>query len=283
MPARTTPTARQRRLGAELRRMRDAAGLGGGEAAERLGIDRTRISNMEAGRTGVSAETVRSLASVYDCADRAYVDALAAMAEERGKGWWEEYRGKLGVGALDLAELEAHATAVRSLQVTYLPGLLQTESFAKAVLSTDVPEPMPSALRCFLSFRMKRRDVLDRDDPPSCVFLIHEAALRLVFGGTTVMREQLRHILDASERENVTVRVIPFSAGGFPHAGSVVNYFYGAVPALDTVQFDTPMNTLFLDAPAVLNKNRCILDRVEMLSLNEEKTRDFVRDILRQL
>lgn len=283
MSPRNTPTARQRRVGVELRRMREAAGLNVRQAAERLGIERTSISNIEAGRLGVSEERINSLASAYECTDRAYVDALAAMAEERARGWWEEYRGKLGAGALDLAELEHHARGVRSLQVPYVPGLLQTEEYAKAMFSMEVPEPTPAELRRYLSFRMRRRDVLDRDNPPHSVFLIHETALRLDFGGPAVMRAQLRHILESSERDNVTVRALPFSVGGFPYAGSQINHVVGDVPELDTVQFDTPTGILLMDAPAALNKHRSTLNRIEELALTEEKTRDFVRDILKQL
>jgi transcriptional regulator with XRE-family HTH domain len=283
MSARSATTARQRRIGAELRRMREAAGLNIAQAATSFGVERTRISNIEAGRLGVSEERVRSLASVYQCADRAYVDALATVAETRVKGWWEDYRGKLGAGALDLAELEHHARSLRSLEVTHLPGLLQTEEYARAVILSDVPEPTPAELRRYLSFRMRRRDVLDRDEPPSCVFLIHEAALRLDFGGAAVMRAQLGRILESSERDNVIVRVLPFSAGGFPTAGSSIHQFHGPVPQLDTVQFDTPLGISLLDAPAVLNKYRNTLDRIEELTLTPEESRDFVDDVMKQL
>src|SRR4051794_20205187 len=98
---RTAPTARQRRLGTELRKMREHAGMNVAQAAQQLGVDRTRISNTEAGRFGVSEERVRALAGIYSCGDQAYVDALVAMAAERVQGWWEEYRGKLSVSSLD--------------------------------------------------------------------------------------------------------------------------------------------------------------------------------------
>jgi transcriptional regulator with XRE-family HTH domain len=280
---RSAPTARQRRLGAELRRMREAAGLKVVQAAEHLGVERTRISNIEAGRLGVSEERVRSLASVYQCGDQAYVDALAAMTEDRFKGWWEDFRGKVGVGALDLAELEHHAVLLRSMQMMHFPGLLQTEEYAKAVFSMAVPEPTPVELRRRLSYRMRRRDVLDRDDPPTCTFLLHEAAARLDFGGAAVMRSQVKQILEASERENVTVRVIPFSAGGFPNAGSSITYAAGPVPQLDTVQLDAPNDILLLDVPAALHKYRITLDRVERLSLTVEKTRDLLHNVMKQL
>ncbi|GAB2911436.1 helix-turn-helix domain-containing protein [Streptomyces mayteni] len=283
MTVRATPTVRLRRLGAELRRMREAAGCNVIQAARLLGLERTRISNMEAGRLGVTAGRVRSLASVYQCGDRAYVDALAAMAEERVKGWWEEQRGRMPAAALELAELEHHARGIRAVQVTHFPGLLQTEEYAKAVFSVAVPEPSPVELRRILSFRMRRRDVLDReDDPPAATFLIHETALRLDFGGATVMRAQLRHVLDASERPNVTVRVIPFAAGGFPSAGASMSLAAGPVPQLDTVQFDSPIDTVLVDAPAALGKYRKTLDRIEECSLDVAKSRDFLRDMSEQ-
>lgn len=280
---RTAPTARQRRLGAELRKMREHAGLNVAQAAQHLGVDRTRISNTEAGRFGVSEERVRTLAAIYSCGDRAYVDALVAMAIERVQGWWEEYQGKLSAGALDLAELEHHAVSMRLVTTMHVPGLLQTEDYAKAVFATAVPEPTAVLLRRRLSHRLRRRDVLDRDDPPPCTFIIHEAALRVAFGGSKVARGQLEHILEASERDNVTVRVIPFSAGGFPNAGSSAFYATGPVPQLDTLQLDSSGGVEFLDSETHLANYRAVLDRVEAMSLAPKATRDLVHAVAQQL
>lgn len=283
MPQKAAPTARQRRVGAELRKMREHAGMNVARAGEQLGADRTRISNMEAGRLGVSDERIRMLAGIYACSDQAYVDALAAMASERGRGWWDEYEGKMAATALDLAELELRAVSLRAVQIMHIPGLLQTEDYAKAVFSIAEPEPTPAQLRVSLSFRLRRRDVLDRDDPPSCTFLIHEAALRMEFGGAKVARGQLESVLEASERDNVTVRAIPFSAGGFPYAGASVTYMYGVVPQLDTVQLDAPTGVMFLDGETHLVNYRRILDRTEELSLTPEDTRDFILAIAQRL
>jgi hypothetical protein len=283
MSPRPVPTARQRRLGVELRKMREHAGMNVAHAGEQLGADRTRISNMEAGRLGMSEERVRALAAIYSCGDQAYVDALVAMAPECHQGWWEEYRGKLDAMALDLAELEYRAVGLRGVHIMHIPGLLQTEDYAKAVFSTAVPEPTPVQLRGRLSYRLKRRDVLDRDDPPDCTFLIHEAALRLEFGGRKVMRWQLEHVLEASGRDNVTVRVIPFSAGGFPNAGNSTLYVRGTVPQLDTVQVDAPTGVGFLEAETHLLNYRRVLDRTQEMSLTPESTRDFIHGIAQQL
>ncbi|MFI9204555.1 helix-turn-helix domain-containing protein [Streptomyces sp. NPDC053048] len=282
MPPRKAPSVRQRRLGTELRRLREAAGLSLRRAAELVGTDPSGISNSESGRHGVSGERVRAWASAYGCPDPAYVDALVAMAEERGKGWWEEYRGTLRVTALDLAELEHRAVGFRALQLMHLPGLLQTEEYARAVFRTAVPALSPAELRRRLSHRMKRRDVLDRPQPPTCTYLIHEAALLLQFGGQSVARAQLQHLLSESERDNITVRVIPFSAGGFPGAANPMLYVLGAVPRLDTVHIDTPTGSAFLDGETQLANYRSVLDLGEEFALSPERSRDFIRKVAQQ-
>ncbi|OMI38283.1 helix-turn-helix domain-containing protein [Streptomyces sparsogenes] len=283
MGQRVVTTARQRRLGTELRKMRERAGMNVAEAGQRLGVNRTRISNIEAGRFGVSEDRIRTLATIYSCTDRAYIDALVAMNEERVRGWWEDYRDKTHASALDLAELEHHAVAMRSMQMMHVPGLLQTEEYAKAVFSTAVTSPTAAQLRARISYRLRRRDVLDREDPPQCTFLIHEAVLRMEFGGAKVRRGQLEYLIEASERDNVTVRVIPFAAGGFANPGMSTLYVSGPVRQLDTVQADTPSGGAFLDSEAHLEHYGRILDQLEALALAPEDTTSFIRDIARQL
>ncbi|MFD3868287.1 DUF5753 domain-containing protein, partial [Streptomyces cyaneofuscatus] len=268
MPPRKAPTARQCRVGTELRKMRQNAGLALAEAAALLSTDRTTISNTESGRFGVSGERVRTWAAGYACADEAYVEALAAMAEERGRGWWEEYRNELTSGPLDLAELEHHAAGIRAVQLMHMPGLIQSEDYARAVFAEAVPELPLARRRRLLSHRLKRRDVLDRETPPTCTFLIHEAALRMVYGDSGVARGQLAYLLRESERDNVIVKVVPFAAGGLPETGSSTQYVYGPVPQLDTVLPDTATGPAFLDAETRLANYRAAMDRVEGLSLD---------------
>ncbi|MYZ40420.1 MULTISPECIES: helix-turn-helix transcriptional regulator [unclassified Streptomyces] len=283
MAPRKALTARQRRLGSELRKIREHTGLSIAQAAALLGADRTTISNTESGRFGVSPARVRAWASHYKCPDVAYIDALADMAGERINGWWEDYRGDLSSAALDLAELEHHAVGIRSVEIMHFPGLLQTEDYARAVFAEAVPAPNAAHLRRLLSHRLKRRDVLDRPEPPACTFLVHEAALRMTYGGPKVTRGQLDYLLEESERDNVTVRAVPFAAGGFPHANSSAHYVYGPVPQLDTVQTDTATGSGFLDAETSLVNWRVALDRTEEKSLDPESSRDFIRKIAQQV
>lgn len=283
MTTRSTPTERQKRLGAELRKMRVAAGVTTEYAAGLLGINRTRLSNMESGIRSFSAERIRTLACNYVCPDKAYVEALATMAEDKERGWWEQYRGTLPTGLLDIAELEWHATRVRTAQVMHVPGLLQTEDYARAVFSAGLPAMSRLEVELRVANRMARRQVFERPDPLPYVAYVHEAALRMPYGGTEVTLAQLRHLAEESERDTVEVRVIPMGISGFPGAGHALLYADGCVPQLDTVQLDSAHGPEFIGSEAQLTKYRAHLDWMEEASLPPTASRDLVLDIARDL
>ncbi|MFF9350706.1 helix-turn-helix transcriptional regulator [Streptomyces sp. NPDC014734] len=283
MASSTAPTARRRRLGAELRKLRERAGITATEAARLLGGNQARISNIEAGRYGVSAERVRTLSRHYACADGALVNALAAMTGDRRRGWWEEYREILPTELLDLAELEHHGTALRTSHTSGLPGLLQTTDHAREVIRQAVPALPPPDVEHRLSFRIKRQSVVFREQPAPYRSVVHEAALRMLFGGPAVAKQQLTHLLAMSERDNVTIRIIPFAAGGFPGTGQPVSYIHGPVPQLDTVQLDQAHGIALLDGEAELGEYREILDRLEYLALDATESRDLVHALARSL
>lgn len=283
MPTRSTPTERQKRLGAELRRMRTAAGAGTEYAAGLLGIDRTRLSNMESGIRPFSPERVRTLACNYACTDARYIDALVAMAENREKGWWERHRGTLPAGLLDIAELEWHAALVRTTQVMHVPGLLQTEEYARGVFAAVLPPLSRLEVELRVAHRMERQQVFERPEPLPYVAYVHEAALRMPFGGIEVTRQQLLHLASESERETIEVRVIPTHVGGFPGAGHALLYADGVVPQLDTVQLDSAHGPEFTHAEAQLTKYRAHLDWMENASLPSSASRDSIRKIASEL
>ncbi|NGO73594.1 helix-turn-helix domain-containing protein [Streptomyces boncukensis] len=283
MPPRSTPTVRQQRLGLELRKLRERSGMSALQAGALLGVDQARMSNIESGRAGISAARIRTLACNYDCPDEQLTDALAAMASGRARHWWDEYRGLLPPGLLDLAELEYYATVMRTAQTATLPGLLQTTEHARIVFDQAIPQLPPHEVEHRTSWRIKRQSVLHREDAAPYTALIHEAALRMRFGGPEVTGRQLQHIIETSERENVTVRVIPFEAGEFPGAGQTICYAAGTVPQLDTVQLDQAHGAVFLDMEAQLAKYRGILNRLEELSLGVSESRDLINRISRDL
>ncbi|MFD7711917.1 helix-turn-helix domain-containing protein [Streptomyces sp. NPDC059786] len=280
---RTNPTGRQLRLGVELRKLRERAGLTSTAAAQLLGMRQAQVSNMETGRVGVSAERVRSMACQYECPDKALVEALARMVSDRKRGWWEQYREILPSSLLDLAELEHHAQSLRTSITARIPGLLQTVDYAREIFRQGVTELSPPDAEHRLSFRMKRQTVLYREDPTPYEAIIHEAALRMKVGGSAVARQQLQHLLTLSERDHITLRAITFDVGAYPGSGQSIYYAHGAVRELDTVHLDQSHGLTFLDAENQLHKYRSLFERVESIALDADKTRDLISNVIHDL
>ncbi|MBT3153470.1 helix-turn-helix transcriptional regulator [Streptomyces sp. CHD11] len=283
MGTRREPTARQLRLAVELRRLREAAGLSAREAAALLGVNSVQISQIEAGTTGVSEQRLRRLAAHYACTDPGLVDALAAMSTERVRGWWEGFRGLLPTAFLDLSELEHHATFRWDVDFLHVPGLLQTEDYARALFSRRVPELPGDELEWRVRHRMQRRVVIESARPVPYEALVHEAALRIRVGGRATSRAQLAAILELSDAEHVTVRVIPFALEDFADITAAMVYAGGAVPRLDTVLRDGPDRAVFVDSEAQLGVFRTLFRRVEAVSLDPERSRDFIHGLTKEL
>ncbi|QNP64036.1 helix-turn-helix domain-containing protein [Streptomyces genisteinicus] len=277
------PTVRRRRLGAELRKLRERAGLTAAQAGALIGGNQARISNIEAGRYGVSADRVRTLACHYDCADARLVNALASMTGDRKRGWWEEYRGTLSDALLDVAELEHHSTSLTTAHTSNVPGLLQTLDHAREIMNQVVPSLPASETEHRASFRIKRQAVLAGGDAVPYLAVIHEAALRMQFGGRATAGRQLRHLLRMGEHDHIRIRVIPFAAGAFPGSGQPLYYLCGPVSQLDTVQLDQAHGSIVLDAEAQLHKYRGVLERLTSLSLSEQESADFIHNVLKEL
>lgn len=283
MPTRAAPTERQKRLGAELRKLRTAADATTEYAAGLLGLDRTKVSNMESGIRAASPERVRILASNYECADKDYVEAVVAMASHRTRGWWEQYRGSLPQGLLDVAELEWHATRLRTMQTVHLPGLLHQSDYARAVFASAIPSLPASEVELRVTHRLSRQQVLEGANAREYVGYVHEAAVRMQFGGRRATRAQLTHLCEASERPNISLRVLTVEAGAFPGAGHAVMYAHGPVPQLDTVQLDSAHGPEFTHAEAQLSKYDAHLSWMAEHALDESASRDFIHGIARQL
>ncbi|MEU7559216.1 helix-turn-helix domain-containing protein [Streptomyces eurythermus] len=283
MAPRSQPTARQVRLGAELRRLRESAGLKAREVAALLSSTSAQMSQIEAGLAGVSEERVRRLAAHYACADGALIEALVAMAADRTRGWWEEYRGVLPPVFLDVAETEHHGTFLREVVTSHIPGLLQTPDYARAVFGYMVPELPASELEPRVKHRIGRRAVLEREVPIPYETVVHEAALRILVSNRRVARTQLQKVLEEIEHGRVTVRVIPFSREGFAGAGIEMMYVGGPLPRLDTVLRDAPHGTAFIDAESQLARFRDLLNKVGKAALQPVQSRDFIHRLTKEL
>ncbi|WP_326698913.1 helix-turn-helix domain-containing protein [Streptomyces sp. NBC_01754] len=282
MAGRAAPTARRARLGAELRKLRERAGMTTTQAAALLGTSSGQLSNIEVARFGVSPERVRVAAGAYSCTDQALIDALAAMTGDRRSGWWEEYRDRIPPRLLDLAEIEHHGTSLRAAYSMHIPGLLQTAEHAREVHRQAVPEMSPPDIEHRVSYRIKRQGVLYREGAAPYRAVIHEAALRMRFGSSDVARNQLRHLLELDELPHVSIRVISFAATDCPGSGQSVYYVQGPVPALDTAQLDQSHGPAFIDSAAQLAQYRLLIDRLEAVALPRSASRDLIRAVARE-
>ncbi|MER6525594.1 helix-turn-helix transcriptional regulator [Streptomyces sp. NPDC001508] len=283
MAPRGYATARQVRLGTELRRLREAAGLKAREVAGMLNSTSAQISQVELGFAGASEERVRRLAAHYACTDEALIDALVAMATDRTRGWWEEYRGVLPPVFMDTAEVEHHASYLREIVITRIPGLLQTPDYARAVYAYMNPELPEKEVAPRVEHRMRRRAVIEGDNPTPYEAIIHEVALRLRVSDRESSRAQLRQILDLVEQGQAAVRVIPTDQDGFAGSGASMMYAGGPVPRLDTGMRDSPTGVAFIDAESQLPRLRELFRRVESASLDAMASRDFIHRLAKEL
>ncbi|MCZ0987459.1 helix-turn-helix domain-containing protein [Streptomyces diastatochromogenes] len=278
MVKRREPTARQMRLATELRRLREAAGLNSRQAAALLGVGPAQITHIESALAGVSEQRLRRLASHYACTHEEFIDALVAMATDRTRGWWEEYRSQLPTSFLDLSELEHHARFLRHVAILYVPGLLQTEDYSRAVFSSRLPELTGEELELRIQHRKERQEFTI---PYEAV--IHEAALRIRVSDRATSKAQLIRLLELSEADHITLRVIPFDLDGFATASSTMTYVGGPLPKLDTVVRDAPHGSILIDSEAQLNTYRTRFRTVEAVSLEPDQSRDFIHRLTNDL
>ncbi|MEU4872928.1 helix-turn-helix transcriptional regulator [Streptomyces sp. NPDC021608] len=283
MTMRNQPTARQVRLGSELRKLREAAGLPAKEVAGLLGSSSAHMSQIEAGTSAISEERLRRLAAHCACADEELIEALVAMATERSRGWWDDYRGVLPQVHMDVAEAEHHATSVREVVIPYVPGLLQTPDYARAVFSYVRPELPESELASRVEHRMRRRSIIEGEAPTPYETIVHEFALRVRVADRQTSLTQLRWILDQIEQGHATVRVIPTDQDGFAGAGISMMYLGGPVPELDTGLRDGPTGVTFIGADAQLRQLRTLLNRVREATLDPTASRDFIHRLSKEL
>jgi hypothetical protein len=275
-----SPTVRQQRLGIELRKMRERVGVTPKNLAATLGTDLPKISQMENGKSGISAVRLRVWARTCGLTEGPYLDALLAMTQDRRKYWWDGYRGRIPNGIIDIAEMEHHAESLTILHTSFIPGLLQTPAYANAVFARLRP-PLPRhETDVRTAFRIQRRRVLVERPKPYTAF-VHESALRMQFGGPVVLQEQLRSLLEDSERPGVEIRAIPFSVDTFPGSGESMYLACGPVPELDTVQIDLSQGPKFVHGDADLRTYRGIRAETEAVALGPDESREFIRTIVK--
>ncbi|MFP3987819.1 helix-turn-helix transcriptional regulator [Streptomyces sp. E11-3] len=265
MALRTQISERQRRLGAELRRLRDSRGVTTSEAAAAAGFNSPFLSHIEAGRTAVATDRLHRLCAHYEVSSAPYLEALVAMSESSGKGWWSAYKGRATQYALNLAELEAGSARLCSYEPLLIPGLLQTEDYIRALF--DGVRPQHATAEDAIAFRLDRQKILTAEGAPTVHTVVHEAALRMHYGGPEVMRAQFLHLIELARLPNVTIQIFPFRARTF--LGVSIPFVYAAprVEELATVVLEHPNEPVYRDTEEHLSRYRALFDRLKSSAL----------------
>lgn len=212
------PTVRRRRLGSELRRLRESQSIKLEEVAERLGLAPSTLSRIETGKAPTRTAYLNSMFDLYGVEDPSQRQVLLEMAREgHRKGWWPVWDGVLPTGFGIYVGLEAEAASLRVYEAQVVHGLLQTEAYARAVMSTVRRRQTPEEIEQLVKLRMQRQDVLTRVDPLELWIILDEAVLRRMVGPSPVMRGQLDHLYEVSQWPNITLQVLAFGSG--LHAG----------------------------------------------------------------
>lgn len=206
----TSPTIRQRELGKRLRELRNQHGLTVEDVAEELLCSPTKISRLETGARRPSPRDVRDLCQLYDVDEPTKVELMSLTQGAREQVWWTQYEDL----QLDpYLGLEEAARAITSFTTYYLPALLQTEEYTRAVINTIAPKMDPAIFRQRVEVRMRRQQVLDRDNPPRYRVLLDEAVLHRRVGEPGLMAAQLDKVVDATQLGKATIQIIPFNVG----------------------------------------------------------------------
>jgi transcriptional regulator with XRE-family HTH domain len=208
-----SPTVHQRRLRIELRRAREAAGLTQEDVARNLEWSLSKVIRIEAGTVRVAITDVKVLLQLYSISPERTEELVALARAAREQAWWSGYRRTLSSSYIDLIGYESAASTVREFQPLVLPGLLQTSAYARAFIASTIREERRHLVDDLVDVRVRRQEIFERDEPPSFYFLFDEAVVRRVIGGSQVMREQVRHLLETTRQPNVTIEVVPFGAG----------------------------------------------------------------------
>lgn len=213
-----TPVVQRRRLRTELRKARQEASLTQEQVAAAMDWSLSKIIRIENGSVSISTNDLKALLRHYQIVDADRTGELVALARAaRERSWWSVYRDVASPRLLQFIEYEAAAVITRNFEPLLIPGLLQTEEYARAVISQFYERPTAERVDSLMELRMKRQELLDRADPPLLFFILDEAVIRRLVGGKAVMRRQVRQLAEMASRPNVTVEVVPFSVG--VHAG----------------------------------------------------------------
>jgi transcriptional regulator with XRE-family HTH domain len=282
VPEPPSPTVRRRRLAAELRRLRERAELTGDQVAKQMKWSASKLSRFENAHTIPRAVEIRKLLALYDV-EGSYADDLLALAREAaGKGWWETFSSTLPPEYAALIGMEAEARSARSWEPLVVPGLLQTADYAREVtngyLEQIDPVP-PSETRRRVEARLARQQVLTRDNPLRLSAVLDQSVLQRRFGNPDVMRSQIKQLIELSERDNISLRILPLIGRHPIGTGAFALLQFGEVHDVthqDVVYIENLTGGRYVEEEDEVFRYRRAFNRLSDLALDEQKSREML-------
>lgn len=281
-----SPAVQRRRLRTELRRARLDAGLTQEQVASAMDWSLSKLIRIENGSVGISTNDLKAVLQHYKITDEdRAAEFLALSRASRERSWWSSYRDLVSKRLIQLIEYETAAYISRQFEDLVIPGLLQTTDYMRVALSQLAPGRPVSQIDTLIEVRLKRQELLKRPDGPLLFFIIDEAVVRRVVGGSDVMRRQLQRLIEVADVPNVTVEVIPFTAGLLPGLQSpfVIHEFPDAADD-DVLYLESPRGGLLSrdDTDEILIY-REDFERMRQASLGPERTIDFLHEVIAEL
>ena len=282
--ARSGPTALRITLGAQLRRLREASGLTTEEAAEAIRATHSKISRLERGRSGAKQRDVADLLSLYGVNGEAEREEILMLARQAtAPGWWQQYGDVLPRWLELYVGLEEAASIIRTYEVQFVHGLMQTEEYARAVILIANAHAPAAEVDRRVSMRMRRQRLLTRPGAPELWAVLDEAALRRPIAGPDVMRAQLEYLLQLTDLPNVTLQIVPFRVGPHAAAGGPFTILRFPEPDLPDVVYLEQLNSaLYLDQPSDVTDYVTIMDQLCVQAETGAASKDILRALVEE-
>jgi hypothetical protein len=270
-------------LGAHLRRMRELAGISRGEAGYAIRGSESKISRLELGRVGFKVRDVEDLLSLYKLGDPEERARLIDLAKQANNpGWWQRYDDITPNWFHSYLGLEMAAELIRTYEIQFVPGLLQTPDYARAVTRLGRGErPLPTAeIDRLVALRKSRQQILEGSAPTRLWAIVDEAVLRRPIGGRAVLRAQLEHLAEVSRLPNVTLQILPFSSGGYASTGGAFTLLRFADPDLpDVVYIEHLTSAVYLDKLDDLDEYVITMDSLSIAASTPRRTQELLTEI----
>jgi transcriptional regulator with XRE-family HTH domain len=278
------PTVPRLMLGTRLQRLRLAAGISTDLAGDAIRASRSKISRMENGRVGLKVRDVSDLLDLYGITNEKERAGMLALARESGgHGWWSGFDDVMTDWLQEYIGLEAAASLIRTFELQFVHGLLQTEAYARAVTLLCYPNASRDEIDRRVDLRLRRQERIADDGPPRVWSVIDEGALRRPVGGAAVMRGQLQRLLELAELRKVTIQVVPFARGAHAAAGGAFTLLRFTEPDVpDIVYLEHLTGAQCLDKRADIDRYAETMNKLNVAALPPAETRDFLAQVLRE-